>query len=519
MFLGDNMKIFSNLSKEKKKYYQYVFLSTFIIGLLIHFYKMSNTLLNHDSIYNYYSDQNVIASGRWFLSVACSFSTWYDLPWVTGLFTIFFIALANVVVVDALKIKKFKIACLSGAILVSFPAITETLMFGFTADGFALAMLLSAVSVWFALRNNGNKILNCVVSVICLTLSIGIYQAYLSFALVLIICYAIKNINVNSEEYINSKMRFVIKQVVLIAISMALYYTTWKVLMLIQNVTPTEYQGIDQVGFSLGVIVSAPLKIAKSMVMFVLGGNILKNGISIYAILNILFILLFLILLVIYVIKNKVYKQIGDLAFLILCVICLPIAVYCWSFTSQTLAYANRMVESISLIFVLFIVLTDELKLQAYIKTFISVFILAMVINNSLIANTCYFYMQQENDATLSMATEMVSNIHKLGKDNDSKIFVVGSRLKDVVIDDRYDTTQIKCLSPMIETDLLFDEIHTVEYLNNSLNCNFDTVSKEEKDKIFASSEYKNMKLYPSKGSIKIIDDVVVIKYAEPDVN
>lgn len=71
----------------------------------------------------------------------------------------------------------------------------------------------------------------------------------------------------------------------------------------------------------------------------------------------------------------------------------------------------------------------------------------------------------------------------------------------------------------MIETDLLFDEIHTVEYLNNSLNCNFSTVSKEEKDKILASSEYKNMKLYPSKGSIKIIDDVVVIKYAESDVN
>ena len=509
------MKIFSNLSKEKKKYYQYVFLSTFIIGLLIHFYKMSNTLLNHDSIYNYYSDQNVIASGRWFLSIACSFSTWYDLPWVTGLFTIFFIALTNLVVVDVLKIKKFKTACLSGAILVSFPAITETLMFGFTADGYALAMLLSAVSVWFALRNNGSKILNCAVSVICLTLSMGTYQSYLSFALVLIICYAIKNINVTSEEYINSKMRFVIKQVVLVAISMVLYYITWKVLMLIQNVTPTEYQGIDQVGFSLNTIISAPFRIVKSIVIFVLGGNIIKHGISIYAILNILFISLFLILLVTYVIKNKVYKQIGDLAFLIMCVICLPIAVYCWSFTSQTVAYANRMVESISLIFVLFIVLTDELKLQAYIKTFISVFIFAMVINNSLIANTCYFYMQQENDATLSMATEMVSNIHNLGKDNDSKLFISGSRINDAGIDDKYDNRQIFNFYGLIQRDLLFGGGNVLTYLNNSLNCNFTTVSKEEKDKILASSEYKNMKLYPSKGSIKIIDDVVVIKYAE----
>lgn len=513
------MKIFSNLSKEKKKYYQYVFLSTFIIGLLIHFYKMSNTLLNHDSIYNYYSDQNVIASGRWFLSIACSFSTWYDLPWVTGLFTIFFIALANVVVVDVLKIKKFKIACLSGAILVSFPAITETLMFGFTADGFALAMLLSAVSVWFALRNNGNKILNCVVSVICLTLSIGIYQAYLSFALVLIICYAIKNINVNSEEYINSKMRFVIKQVVLVAISMALYYITWKVLMLIQNVTPTEYQGISGVGFDINTMVSAPISIAKSIIFKFLGGNIIKNGVNFYNILNILFLVLLFIILVMYIIKNKIYKRISNMIFFICCVIGLPIASYCWLFTSSGVQYANRMLESVSLLIVLFLIILDDLNIKKFVKNSLVALIVIMIINNGLMANICYFYMQQENDATLSMATEMVSNIHNLGKDNDSKIFVVGSRLKDVAIDDKYDTTQIKCLSPMIETDLLFDEIHTVEYLNNSLNCNFTTVSKEEKDKILASSEYKNMKLYPSKGSIKIIDDVVVIKYAEPDVN
>lgn len=106
---------------ESKNRYRLVFLTTFFSGLFIHFYKISNNLLNHDSIYNCYSSQNVIASGRWFLSVACSFSTWYDLPWITGIFTMFFIAFTAVIVVDILKIQNIKTACLSGMILISAP--------------------------------------------------------------------------------------------------------------------------------------------------------------------------------------------------------------------------------------------------------------------------------------------------------------------------------------------------------------------------------------------------------------
>ena len=43
---------FSALDKNVKM----AFLSTTIIGLLIHIYKFTNTLPNHDSVYNYYSD-------------------------------------------------------------------------------------------------------------------------------------------------------------------------------------------------------------------------------------------------------------------------------------------------------------------------------------------------------------------------------------------------------------------------------------------------------------------------------
>lgn len=500
---------------ESKNRYRLVFLTTFFSGLFIHFYKISNNLLNHDSIYNYYSSQNVIASGRWFLSVACSFSTWYDLPWITGIFTMFFIAFTAVIVVDILKIQNIKTACLSGMILISAPAITETLFFGFTSDGFALAMLLSAISVWFILRNEGKKCINYIISVICLTLSIATYQAYLSFALVLLIAYGIKNSSEKSEYYIDKKLYFTGISLLIIAISMIMYFVIWKLLMLIQNVTPTDYQGINKVGFDINTILSAPFDIIKSTVLLILGGNIIKHGISFYAIFNILFVIVFILLLISFFIKNKIYKNKNNFIFFVFCILSIPIAIYCWRFTSSTVSYANRMLSSASILIILFLLMVEELQMKRIFKNVFTVLIALMIFNNSLIANVCYFYLQQENDTTLSRATEMLSIIYEQGKNIDEKIFINGSRLNDVAIDDKYDVSQILCLSPMIEKDLLFDEYHTVSYLNNSLNCSFSSATKEEKEEIINTNEYKNMPVWPIKGSIRVIDGIIVIKYTD----
>lgn len=513
------MDVKSEVKFGEKKYYQIVFLATFFIGLLIHFYKISNNLLNHDSVLNYYSDQNMIISGRWFLSVACSFSTWFDLPWVTGLFTMFFIALTAVVVVDVLKIKNLKLACLSGAVLVSFPAVTETLFFGFTSDGYALAMLLSSVSVWFAVRKSGKPWLNIIISVVCLTLSIGIYQAYLSFALVLLICYAIKNIDSSSENYIDKKLKFVGKHIAITGVSMALYYVIWKVLMLIQNVTPTDYQGINEVGFNLNTVITAPIRTIKSLALLILERNIFKDGISLYSILNIALIFAGGLLFCLYCYKIKIHKKKGDLLFLACCVISIPFVIYCWYFTSEGVVYVDRMLESASLCIVLILTLVDMQNIKKIIKN-ISVTIIALIVfNNFLMANICYFFLQQENDATISIATEMLVRIHDNEKGNSGKIFISGYRWINNEIIDKYNIMPIRCISTrltyMLRKDLLLSEDTTISYLNNSLNCNFNKVDENEKEKIVATDEFKNMPIWPLKDSVKVINDVIVIKYSD----
>lgn len=100
-----------------------------------------------------------MASGRWFLSVACAPSSFFDLPWVTGLFSLVYISLTAAVVVRLLGIKDPVAVVLGGALIASYPGMTETFFYGFTADGYFLAMLLSALAVLlsaFECKNRGS---------------------------------------------------------------------------------------------------------------------------------------------------------------------------------------------------------------------------------------------------------------------------------------------------------------------------------------------------------------------------
>lgn len=133
-------------SKEQKL----AFWMTFCMTLIVHLYKFTNTLPNHDGMYNVYTRQNMIGSGRWALQIACGFSSYYDLPWVTGILSCVFIALAVAVIVKLFHIQNPVLIFLAGGFLVSSPATTETFFFQFTADGYMIAMALAAAGVYLS---------------------------------------------------------------------------------------------------------------------------------------------------------------------------------------------------------------------------------------------------------------------------------------------------------------------------------------------------------------------------------
>ena len=98
-------KMLEAVKKKIKREWKTAFVWTFIIGLLIHMPVMLSDVPNHDGLSSMYFDQNMITSGRWFLMIACGFSSFYTLPWVIGLLGLLFLGLCAAALTEVLEVK------------------------------------------------------------------------------------------------------------------------------------------------------------------------------------------------------------------------------------------------------------------------------------------------------------------------------------------------------------------------------------------------------------------------------
>ena len=99
-------EILGQLKKKIQPQWKICFLSGLMAGFVAHFYKLTNWLPNWDSLVFRYDKQNMLAMGRWFLSVAAAPSSYYDLPWLAGLMTIVFYALGAVCICRMFEVRK-----------------------------------------------------------------------------------------------------------------------------------------------------------------------------------------------------------------------------------------------------------------------------------------------------------------------------------------------------------------------------------------------------------------------------
>lgn len=498
-----------------QKNWKIAFISTFVIGMIVHIYKLTNTLLGHDSIYNFYSDQNMVGSGRWFLSIACGISSYFDLPWINGLLSIIYISLTSAIIVEIFQVKNPVAIIISSGLLVTFPGITETLFFGFTADGYMLAMLLAALSVYFS-RIQEKRIYMLVLSGICLCLSCGIYQSYVSFALVFALCYFVYEMMEN--KYSNKEyFKWIRNQVIIYISALVAYYIIWKLCLFVQGVEASDYQGISEVGkIDISVILQGIPSTITTIVMFFLEWNILEHPITLYGVLNIVFIIFFIVGLIMAFIKSQIVKRKLQFVLAIICLlICVP-ASCIWHFVSSGVLYRPMMLVSLCVVYIFAVFLFNRwnnIKLSNVACVLFSV----IIFNFSLMANISYYYLDKENERSFSMGTEMMIRIHEYeSKYEINNIAIVGKRDEDVVLRKESELSdKVPLLTALIETDLLFDRNHIMSYLKYVHGLDLESVSFEEVETLTNSEEVKKMSIWPSQDSLKVIDNTLVLKISD----
>ncbi|MCR4617030.1 MAG: glucosyltransferase domain-containing protein [Lachnospiraceae bacterium] len=218
------------------------FISAFVCGLLTHMVVMVGDFPNHDGLGSLYFNQNMIESGRWFLTVPCGISSYFSLPWLIGLLSLLYIAISAGLVCAILKIKSSVSAAVIGALMATFPALASTFAYVFTMDGYMFGLMLGILAVYIT----GKYKKGWIAGAVLLAFSIGSYQAYLPvviilcmYAVALIICEKETAYAVTAKGKILAILRYLYMGIC----GGVLYFVVLKVLLKIEGVTIGSYQG------------------------------------------------------------------------------------------------------------------------------------------------------------------------------------------------------------------------------------------------------------------------------------
>ena len=403
--------------KGKIKYeWALAFFSTVVIGLLTHVYVFVNRLPNHDGIINMYNTQAKVKSGRFFLGPASGMSTFFDLPWVIGLLSITFLALAAVCTIILFNIrKKISIVLVSGIIVV-FPSVSATFSYMFTADGYMLGIFLAILSVVLTKKFKYGFIAGALL--VCL--SVGIYQANLSVALTFITLWIIHKI-----LFLDASMKSIgislLRSGLMVGIGMGLYLVVYKVFTRLFDVPITSYQGLDKVGtLSIHDIPHRLVQIKDELINFFFSGIFNYHEVKLLTILNVLIFSTIIVSVVTLIIKKQLYKKMKQMTILSLLVMSLPIGYYVVYFISPVAFYHMLMVFSLSSVYIFLILLydaVDDIRPLFFerISSWATVLLIFLTIFNfGLIANISYFNMDLRNEKTINLANRILDRIEQL---------------------------------------------------------------------------------------------------------
>lgn len=487
------------------------FAATWILGLLAHAYRFFNFLPTWDSMFNFTGTGATFYSGRCFLGYFSEISSKYDMPWVNGALSLFYISLAVVMLVDLFRLESRTGIILLAGLIVSFPTVTSTFAYMFTADGYMMAFLLSVAGVYLTWRFRHG----IWPGIVCIGLSMGTYQAYISVTLVLILLVVIRDLLLEKQTF---RQMFLAdwKYLALVVGGAIFYKAADSAFNAYYGITLTAYQGIDSVGIlSLAEYKAALRKTASAL----LDLWCLKDGLfhtNRYGIANAFVVGGILLGTVLLLMKNRTYKDKAGAVVTFLCLAALPVAAFSVNFVSPGTSYHTLMEMGVCFVYLLLLLYMEhgkwEKKAGKCLKA-VGILVLAfLVYYNTLNANIAYNSMNLSYEKTYGVCSNLLDRIENLDEYPDvTRVAFFGS----------YEAVSggIDDLEPDImgvsQKTFLNGDYHYIAMWNYCFGRGFSIATADEKAAITETEEYQTMSAYPAKNSVKVINGLIVIKLSE----
>ena len=502
-------QIINRLKKNILPQWKVCFIWALIMGLCAHLYKITNWLPNWDSLVFRYDSQNMISIGRWFLTVVCAPSSFYDLPFISGFMAIIFHGLGAVCICKMFAVRKNITAALIGAMTITFPTVTSVMTYNYVADGYALAFLFSCVAAMLLTKDKP-----CYIgSLVLIVFSSGIYQAYITVTIMLLLLRLILDViykNITPKNLLIKCLKFLLTGV----LGIALYYLVMSILLKITGTTLLEYQGIDNAASFNGIDIAGALyTIKESFINYFFD---FSKGVNVFGIINSIVFVLTFVLYLADVIKNKL--SIGKILMLGVFVILLPIGASVLSFINSGIDYHNLMKMGF-LVFYLLLILQYENSEQNALKSWAILGVSALLIfNQTIIANVSYHKLNMAYEKSYGTLIRIADRIEQTeGAGECDSILVLGYLPESEAYSaelppDMTGTTDGYILRA---DDEIVGQSVLCSALNDYCGKNYKFISGEEKSELLKRIDTDSLNNWPAKNSISVIDNVIVIKLGD----
>lgn len=498
-----------HLKTKIKPEWKTAFFSAFLIGFLTYLWHLSSFLVNGDSILNFHTDQNTIHLGRCFLTYACGISSFYDLPTVNGLLGILYVALCSVVIVELFHLrKKLSIVLVSG-LLITFPSVASTFAYNFTADGYLLAMLFSALAVLLTCRYR----FGLFAGALLLCLSYGSYQAYIAFAMMMIIVWIIWQI-LFMDNTVKHMFRTIGRLLAMGILGSLAYVASLNLLLLAQGKKLSSYQGISGfTQFSLAKIKTAVISCLRYFKHFFLG----DLTPSLYTALNLL-----LVLLIAYVIcrlawKKRIFCRIPECIVLLLCLIAIPFVTAIVYFISPDVAYHTLMCAGFSMIYLLPVLYLEQTKSTVkadVVFSWTAFGVLTLTIYNFILAaNINFLYMNRSYEITYALALRITDRIEQL--ETETPITQIGIIGEIKTEESGYNLNLPPEMTGAMFPYIVSEQFGMTAFLNDYFGMKLRSAPDDVVIPFVHTEKYQTMNIWPGENSVMVDGDTVYIKFEE----
>ena len=478
------------------------FTAALIFGLCAHGYALTNKLLNHDEIASVFGKGATVTSGRWGLALARFIFPDWSMPWICGLVTLLLMSASACVIIRILDIKSPVFQILTSALILTFPSLTGTMCFMFTAAPYALAFLMAMCAVWFYLR--GGKA-DLAAALLLLILALGIYQAYISVVACLFVLLMISDC-LDGSKGVKEIVLFGLKALAFMGLSIALYFGIAKLALLIYGSGFNAYVA-ENVNAQVSPL--RRLRIAyDSFGYYFIYRNFYLIPTEASRYMHI--VLLFFIVCGAAFAAVKKRRPVHALLLAILLLI-LPLAINCMYLIMSASAIHTLVIYSFVSLYLLALIVCRNLNcnLSNIYKDLIALMLCITAAVNICFANMCYLKMDIEYKNAASFYTSLIAQIKQTeGFDENCRIALIGEQHNTLNTMPEMDTADM--MGPAFD---LINVYSRKDFIRIYMDFDVPFADADEVEALVNDYRVQAMPYYPYYGSVAKIDNYIVVNF------